>query len=280
MRLTCPNCDAQYEVSAGMIPAEGRDVQCSSCGHVWFQAPFIAGEEEEDTPTLVAPVPRPADLGPRSEPEEEDEEAEEPLDEAALPPPAEPPRRAPLDDDMLSLLREEAERETRARAVEAARHAPRNLEIQPDLGLPEAEPPVRLRIRPRAAPASATQDAEAGFPAPEPLAAPAGRGARRELLPDIERINSTLDASAAHPNAASGPQTDPDGQRRRSGFRSGFLLVLMLALLGAMVYSQAPSVSRSVPQAAPLIDSYVATVDAARFWLDRQMRGLLDSAGS
>jgi predicted Zn finger-like uncharacterized protein len=39
MRLICPNCGAQYEVDAAMIPDEGRDVQCSACGQTWFQPP-------------------------------------------------------------------------------------------------------------------------------------------------------------------------------------------------------------------------------------------------
>lgn len=37
MRLVCPNCSAQYEVDAAVIPDEGRDVLCSNCGHAWFQ---------------------------------------------------------------------------------------------------------------------------------------------------------------------------------------------------------------------------------------------------
>ena len=37
MRLICPNCDAEYEVDASVIPEAGRDVQCSNCGHTWFQ---------------------------------------------------------------------------------------------------------------------------------------------------------------------------------------------------------------------------------------------------
>ena len=37
MRLTCPNCDAVYEVPRDAIPSEGRDVQCTNCGHSWFQ---------------------------------------------------------------------------------------------------------------------------------------------------------------------------------------------------------------------------------------------------
>ena len=71
MRLQCPNCDAEYEVGASAIPFEGRDVQCSNCGHGWFQAhpDFEADYEIEsvlyDTPPplsqgkeVAAPVPR------------------------------------------------------------------------------------------------------------------------------------------------------------------------------------------------------------------------------
>ena len=37
MRLICPQCNALYDVSAEMIPPEGREVECSACGHVWHQ---------------------------------------------------------------------------------------------------------------------------------------------------------------------------------------------------------------------------------------------------
>lgn len=37
MRLICPSCEAQYEVDAALIPAAGRDVQCSNCSKTWFQ---------------------------------------------------------------------------------------------------------------------------------------------------------------------------------------------------------------------------------------------------
>ncbi|MBL6636941.1 MAG: zinc-ribbon domain-containing protein [Planktomarina sp.] len=36
MRLLCPNCDAEYEIPDDVIPAEGRDVQCSGCQETWF----------------------------------------------------------------------------------------------------------------------------------------------------------------------------------------------------------------------------------------------------
>ena len=45
MRLVCPNCDAEYEVDAAEIPDGGRDVQCSNCGHAWFQlSPEVEAE--------------------------------------------------------------------------------------------------------------------------------------------------------------------------------------------------------------------------------------------
>ena len=53
MRLICPNCGATYEVDAGLVPPAGRDVQCSNCGHGWFQHP--EGEDpHEDEDTLAS----------------------------------------------------------------------------------------------------------------------------------------------------------------------------------------------------------------------------------
>lgn len=93
MRLSCPGCGAQYEVDAGAIPTEGREVQCSACGHTWFQyAPVTA-------PAFEAPVlPR-------------------------------PPQRPP--EDFRALLREEAERETAERRREGVPPAPPSLPTMP-----------------------------------------------------------------------------------------------------------------------------------------------------
>lgn len=51
MRLDCPNCGAQYEIDAALIPDTGRDVQCSNCGHGWFEP----GRARRPQPTRVAP---------------------------------------------------------------------------------------------------------------------------------------------------------------------------------------------------------------------------------
>ena len=59
MRLTCPNCDAIYEVPAEAVPPEGRDVQCTNCGHSWFQEhPEGALPEEVERRPAVTPDAR------------------------------------------------------------------------------------------------------------------------------------------------------------------------------------------------------------------------------
>jgi predicted Zn finger-like uncharacterized protein len=37
MRLICSKCAARYEVPEKNVPSSGREVQCSACGHAWFQ---------------------------------------------------------------------------------------------------------------------------------------------------------------------------------------------------------------------------------------------------
>lgn len=77
MRLICPNCSAQYEIDVTLIPDEGRDVQCSNCGHTWFELP-PAGEAAglEESPD-AAPEPQDYDAPePEAQPEDEILEAE------------------------------------------------------------------------------------------------------------------------------------------------------------------------------------------------------------
>ncbi len=270
MRLICPNCDAQYEVDASLIPETGRDVQCSDCGHVWFQAPDMDIDQPGDDdmtavvwPDLATQVAEPAPAAP---PEDDAEPDPQVL------------RRHTLDESLLAVLREEAERETRARAEETARAAGRGLEMQPELGLTDAEPAPRLRIRPRAT----TQPAPDDEPAPNdqlapPVAEPGPslRAARRELLPDIDRINSTLDASNATRSGAAAVQVPEPPERRRRGFRRGFLLVLVVGALLFGVYAESDRISAALPQVAPMIDGFVGLVDAARLGLDGLVKGLL-----
>ena len=242
-------------------------MQCSSCGHTWFQAhpsqsipepdeepaeqdvwadePQDARTDEDDdsedewegfptdprlnetatsdkAPTNNKLVPDPEDPTTRLPDIDEDDYEEDPALDM-------PPARRGLDTSVADLLREEAEREARARAAERAH----GLESQPDLGLDytSAAPfsgatPQDLdaqrrseEARQRMARLRGTEGAEpqVSAPASPPAAQPAAPQAatparktsaeddriaaaaaaavaesRRGLLPDIEEINSSL----------------------------------------------------------------------------------------
>ncbi|MEL7013678.1 MAG: zinc-ribbon domain-containing protein, partial [Pseudomonadota bacterium] len=147
MKLTCPNCAAQYEVPDEVIPETGRDVQCSACGDTWFQVhpnhpeykpsfdPEAPEEEVEDdsfgnaweqTPDPSADAD--ADAEPDHQPEHEDapapeyeaQAATELVDDEDRENPTPVAARRDLPEDVASVLREEAEIETRAREADMA----------------------------------------------------------------------------------------------------------------------------------------------------------------
>jgi predicted Zn finger-like uncharacterized protein len=288
MRLICPNCDAQYEVDDSAIPEGGRDVQCSNCGHGWFQLPLgLAEEIEAETELFGAPDAEPSS-GPAasiSAPAETDAAppppdspnglddlvtrptaadpdaaagmasvaAQDEESEPAPPPPdATIPRRA-LDESLLAVLKEEAEREAAARRAEK-----RPIETQTDLGLEETGNAAALRER------LARLRAPEPEPEPEVTDRPA---ARRDLLPDIEEINSTLRASSEN-RAADDQTAAPPSARRSSGFRSGFFLMLFLAVIAASAYVAAPRISQQFPAAEGAMTTYVNGVNRLRAALD------------
>lgn len=244
MRLICPNCDAQYEVDSAVIPEGGRDVQCSSCGHTWFQTALSANAPDSaDAPTVAAAI------------------APETL------------RRRTLDDAVLSVLREEAERETRAREAEGS-----SLETQTDLGLsaPPAAPPPQKP----AAPPPQTAEVDPDDDLPDTDVALVARASRRELLPDIEEINSTLRPTSERrndPASAGAPQTL---RQQRNGFRRGFLTSIAGMSLLLLVYIFAGAIGRAVPASQPILGPYTAAVDGIRLWLENSMRTTTESLKS
>ncbi|OHC57731.1 MAG: hypothetical protein A3D16_15660 [Rhodobacterales bacterium RIFCSPHIGHO2_02_FULL_62_130] len=257
MRLVCPNCDAEYEVDASVIPQSGRDVQCSNCGTAWFQiAPDVeadlrAEEALYEPPPPAVPIPAPL---PESEPEPV------PQDHIAAAP-ASGPRRS-LDETLLAVLREEAEREQAARMAEGA-----PLQTQPDLGLPA--PPPQIAVARRIAKLKGEPAVTTAAP---PVTAPKAQ-TRRELLPEIEEINSSLRASSERRSGhAAAVSETMDRARGGGGFRSGFMLVMVLALVAVAVYVMAPKLSAQMPAAAGVLERYVLAVDAGRVWLDGMMR--------
>lgn len=270
MRLVCPNCDAQYEVDDAVIPAAGRDVQCSNCGHTWFQpgayvpaedtvtapeTPDVADADDdwEDTPA-AAPTPAPEmddddtatveDDWDDGDHDWDDVEADDAIDVPAQEPAA--PQRRGLDENIADILRQEAEFSTRAREGES-------LESQPDLGLEEGAAAATGGLRERVARLR-------GVPSEPPASSEPAK--RRDLLPDIEEINSTLRATSERPDEAQFEDVyDEDAPNERGRFSMGFGIVILMGAILFALYLFAPSIRLMVPGAQPYIDGYVMFAD-------------------
>ncbi|MBF9048066.1 hypothetical protein LSUCC0031_13165 [Rhodobacterales bacterium LSUCC0031] len=272
MRLTCPNCGARYEVADSMIPADGRDVQCSNCATTWFQpglridAGQVAATEAEVAPEEVTP--------PQPSPTVTEEQIDPPEDASRVhapdvPPPTAAPLRQEIDPAIRDILREEAAREVRLRQAEAP-----ILDDQPEMAL--ASEPVTQATR------SDRPELDRAVDAFDLQKTTVGRVvAARELFPDIEQINATLRDSADR-SAQEGDASDIDTlhtiPRRRRGVRIGFFLVLALAGAAVALYAYADPVIAQVPALADMITAYVAMVNDGRFWLDDLAKRLADTA--
>lgn len=261
MRLICPNCDAEYLVDDSAIPDTGRDVQCSNCGHAWFQLrPEVEAMLAQEEALFGTPEAEPA---PVTVPDAVPDPVPDAVAETPPPAVSEPIRRN-LDESILSVLREEAEREAAARRAEAP-----PIEAQEELGLPEPAPAA-------AAAPDATARRLARLKGLDPDARPVPPpkpGSRRELLPDIEEINSSLKPAQ---RASTDEAEDVAAVGAASGFRSGFMVMLILAAILVAVYVMAPKISAQFPAAEGAMTAYVAQVDAVRLWLDEALRGLTE----
>ncbi|TAG30248.1 MAG: hypothetical protein EAZ40_01695 [Rhodobacterales bacterium] len=191
-----------------------------------------------------------ADTDPAGDAKEDDAAETDPVPAAAA------AAAYAVDESVLAILREEAEREAQARRAEA-----RPLESQTDLGLDAAMPG---RSKPVLVATSATTSDHDGDGGLKP-------SARRDLLPDVEEINSTLRPSEV-PTEDFVQPAPPPGEPR--GFRSGFLMVMTIAIIGAAIYTAAPRLAVMVPALAGPLEVYVGAVDSLRLSLD----GIMQSA--
>ena len=224
MRLICPNCNAQYEVSDAAIPPEGRDVQCSNCGHGWFHAPgVVAGPDPlarppvtptswpEAAPPPAASLPEPpAPVDPsflRDAPLPEDED-DGPDEVPPAAPVVVPPSRS-LDGSLLAVLREEALREAEQRRREAL-----GIEAAGDAG-PAAPPPVAEPM-PADTPAvtPVAEPAPADPPAATPAAVTQAAGAT-DPWPELRPRLQPIAEPAVLPEADPDPDPHPVGPRPR-----------------------------------------------------------------
>ena len=342
MRLVCPNCDAEYEVDDTAIPLAGRDVQCSNCGHGWFQAhPEVEADDDDFVPPAamaeasvveaveaVSPAAKTAeavaaqvmtDKAVKAETvtaetvSGDSMSAEGTAGDAAAPIKAEPgvpelavahdavlagpgldqavpsaesavaatlkaaamgadgpvgrpsalpiPSRA-LDDSVMAVLREEAALEVAARKAEVAPV----IETQTEMGLaPEATGLATAAIKRLAR--------LKGTPEPE---APVVPKSRREMLPAIEEINSTLRATNdRRSNDDAVVDTMAEDKPAKAGFGRGFMTLVLLAVILVALYLLAPLIGAKVPALAGAAKDYVALVDAGRVWLDTEIKSLV-----
>ena len=166
-----------------------------------------------------------------------------------------------VDESVLTILREEALRETQARQSDAAQSDARSLEMQADLGL-DAVPDAALTPAQKRAAMLRGDDLS-----PKP-------SARRDLLPDVEEINSTLRPSEQADDTDAPGGGMPDAARARNSFRSGFMMMMLIALIGLVAYLAAPRLAAQFPGLTEPLNAYVSFVDVIRLRLD----GLMQSA--
>ncbi|HEV8035720.1 zinc-ribbon domain-containing protein [Yoonia sp.] len=301
MRLICPNCEAQYEVSDDAIPPGGRDVQCSNCQLSWFQTekPTVPGrtplklsneqEHEIDAPTSIAE----AAPEPETTAETPEESAQSFVEEVAseFPPtapeqepapalktstaPPEPMRRQ-LDNAVANILREEAALGTAA--VAAAAKPPSPVAKPPATETPKPATPVAAdETRQRIAMMTAE---EGGIRSGTKTGAAKGDTANADeahlrTVPSINEINATLRARAQANDASGLTEAEKIEAVERKGFRRGFFWVLLLMILAILPYVFADQITENLPQTTEFMASYVMTIDQLRLSLSEMVEGFM-----
>ncbi|WP_458791472.1 zinc-ribbon domain-containing protein [Yoonia sp. MH D7] len=277
MRLICPNCGAQYEVADGVIPPNGRDVQCSNCAHTWFKTYGTSDDDDDFSDDIAAPI---ADIDDENDVDDDDSDdldgdvepwgaevyAAQPA-APVRPAPKPAPQRQELNPAIADILREEAAREAATRRAEAEA-----MENQPDLGLDSANAAPDQR----SAEAQERMAALKGEPAPPvPSRAAIAAASRGDLLPDIEEINSSL--RSATERGMTFPDPLPEPKMRKRGARRGFFGMLLILGILAAIYIFSSEIREMVPAVDGPLTTYVDTVDNGRLWLDEKLRSAVDA---
>lgn len=249
MRLICPRCGAQYEIEDGLIPVAGREVECSSCGNIWFQAGRMGAAGIPAVPATPAAEPAP--------------------DPAPEPAPA-PALNRPLPRNVLDILRDEAAlfragqdtdadptRPARAAETAATAEAPRAT---------DTAPMAQAGAQARTAVTQANADADADAPdTPARATQPAPVGATVAATgPAATAIAPGAGAASPQPVPGSEAPKAPE-QRRKTGARTGFAVGLMLAGLVLAAYLLAPRMGEG--PAGDALRNLRDGLDHLRIWL-------------
>lgn len=239
MRLTCPNCEAEYEVGDGLVPTEGRDVQCSNCGKMWFQAP---ADEDEALPMPVT--------------------ASASASGAVF-------KRPTIDPSALDVIHEEVALETEARDDEENKQVKAVPAIETDpIVEPGTDERIRAYIEETIPPTSVTSltEQEADL-SPAPLRAPTEDPAPVIAEEIVEKISAELSEGETHSSEDVIEEIAEQVKAKRGGFGFGFVSMMILAAVALGAYLFAQPLAQNAPSLAEPLETYVALVDIARVWL-------------
>jgi predicted Zn finger-like uncharacterized protein len=267
MRITCQNCQAQYELDPTALPPEGRDVQCSLCNHIWFEAP---------DPAELAFARRA---------------------KAAAAPEADDIKLPEMDGALRDLLRAEAQHEAEARLADAATESADLGTMAPEITNPESAttdltPALEWEdATPQDLSQKTTGRSAASPRSIDDVAADTVQTVavftpdRRDILPDAAEIAKTLrsEADPGRDTAATAPtpvltpsenadileHTAPRMPAKGEGLGFGLMLGIGAALL--VVYLFGEAIGGQFPSLAAPLDTYVTAVDAGRVWLNAQL---------
>ena len=211
-------------------------------------------EAETRTEAKADPEPRPAERLPEIAPQADAKASSQPDAEPVAATPAEPatpetPAAQTAEPvEIIQAVDNEAppEEDTPVSAV-------------PD---PVSEPEPVARQTEEAAPATAAASTGAkGEYAP-----------RKDLLPDIEEINSSLRAQGGLPHRdMPGDEARAQREERGRGFRWGFSTVMLVFAAILLIYAYAPGIVEAVPAMEPAVQFVVTVVNDALVLLDRSM---------
>lgn len=253
MRLICPECNALYDIADAMIPPEGREVECSACGHVWLQLPATpartapvrdAGADRTAPATtagdavsarksgnVVSGTMRGLSADLRAAAQSHADAAPD-LGEAPI-------LQRPLPDDVLSILREETARELGARRG--------GVRPAPDVTAPTAVEPA---------------PSEAPMMTPDALEAPAERSAiSRAEEPAADWPATTVTRPDLRPDAES-PRVAPVADRPSTATVTAPVAVPAATPAPAheAVAERPPVPRRRVPRGLPDAEQLAATI--------------------
>lgn len=239
MHLVCPNCRAEYVIPDDAIPLSGRDVQCAACTRSWYQLPVAGGGD------VTGGFPEDADEDPG--------ETSQPSDLAAEPPPR-------VDPEVLRILREEADFESRARR-KAVRSGPEPVTQDGRLARLQAVEGSSGPLEPP--PEDAAVEAvpsERGSPFAPSGTAPSLRQELRHTLP------ARVVDDPAHRSV----------RQRRRGFRLGFGAAAGLLCAALAVYLAAPIAAERWPQSEAAANAVLEQGDRIRSAVDALIDRITD----